>query len=53
MYQSREQFISDVELIVDNCIKYNGKESPLTATAQTIVDNARLALSEVRKQRNF
>ena len=47
-YHNREQFLSDVELILENCIQYNGKESNFSATAQTIVDTARQALDEVR-----
>ena len=39
--------MSDVELILVNCVQYNGKDSGFTATAQTIVDIARKALNEV------
>ena len=39
--------MSDVELILDNCVQYNGKDSTYTATAQTIVDIARQTLNEV------
>lgn len=36
-YHNRKEFLSDVELILENCIAYNGKESPFTLKAEALV----------------
>ena len=36
-YHNRREFLSDVELILENCILYNGKESPYTLKAEALV----------------
>lgn len=36
-YQSREEFLADVNQIVDNCSLYNGEKSSLTAAAQRML----------------
>ncbi|KAK3100550.1 hypothetical protein FSP39_021637 [Pinctada imbricata] len=37
-YQSREQFLIDINQIVENCKMYNGPKSALTLTAQQMMD---------------
>lgn len=34
LYTSRQQFYDDIQLIVDNCIQYNGAKSPVGALAK-------------------
>ena len=46
-YHNREQFLEDVELLVQNSIKYNGKDSAYTETAHKILQVAKDALAEV------
>lgn len=36
-YHNRKEFLSDVELILENCTAYNGKESPYTLKAEALV----------------
>ncbi|XP_043913192.1 transcription initiation factor TFIID subunit 1 [Protopterus annectens] len=45
-YQNRESFLGDVDLILNNSIKYNGPESVYTKTAQEIVNVCHQTLSE-------
>uniref|UniRef100_A0A668AKN9 Transcription initiation factor TFIID subunit n=1 Tax=Myripristis murdjan TaxID=586833 RepID=A0A668AKN9_9TELE len=45
-YQNREAFLSDVILIHNNSIKYNGPDSPYTKTALEIVNVCKQTLSE-------
>uniref|UniRef100_A0A4W3HW82 Transcription initiation factor TFIID subunit n=1 Tax=Callorhinchus milii TaxID=7868 RepID=A0A4W3HW82_CALMI len=45
-YQNREAFLQDVELILNNSIKYNGTDSPYSKTAQEIVSVCHHTLSE-------
>ncbi|XP_064636542.1 transcription initiation factor TFIID subunit 1-like isoform X2 [Lineus longissimus] len=40
-YHDREQFLGDVELIYTNSIKYNGQESPFTASAKAMLHTCR------------
>ena len=47
MYHNREQFLEDVELLVVNSEKYNGKDSNFTGTARRILQVAADALTEV------
>lgn len=45
-YHSRKEFLDDVEKILNNCILYNGKESPFTQKAEALVKAARQTLEE-------
>ncbi|KAL1130727.1 hypothetical protein AAG570_011968 [Ranatra chinensis] len=45
-YHSRREFIADIELILNNCILYNGKESPFTQKAEALVRAAKQTLEE-------
>ncbi|PAA82498.1 hypothetical protein BOX15_Mlig009081g3 [Macrostomum lignano] len=44
-YRNRDEFLSDVQLILDNCIAYNRDSSSLTAIARKIVEAGREALA--------
>lgn len=46
-YHSRKDFLDDVEKILGNCILYNGKESPFTQKAESLVRVAKQTLEEV------
>ncbi|KAF0298206.1 Transcription initiation factor TFIID subunit 1 [Amphibalanus amphitrite] len=37
-YHSSREFVADFELLLENCITYNGKESSFTEKAQALVD---------------
>jgi len=45
-YRTREEFLADVDLIVNNCILYNREISPLTATARKMATACRECLKE-------
>lgn len=45
-YHSVKDFLDHVKLIVENCTKYNGKESPLTKIAHNILDSCKKELKE-------
>lgn len=45
-YQSREEFLSDVNQIVENSILYNGEQSQLTTSARKMLDLCIERLSE-------
>uniref|UniRef100_T1HCU3 Transcription initiation factor TFIID subunit 1 n=2 Tax=Rhodnius prolixus TaxID=13249 RepID=T1HCU3_RHOPR len=45
-YHSRKDFLDDVEKILGNCILYNGKESPFTQKAESLVRVAKQTLEE-------
>lgn len=45
-YKSREDFMLDVNLIVENSGRYNGPKSTLTMTAQTMLDHCVRRLAE-------
>ncbi|KAJ8919713.1 hypothetical protein NQ315_006241 [Exocentrus adspersus] len=36
-YHSRHEFLADIEQILENCVLYNGKDSPFTEKAQQLV----------------
>lgn len=40
--------MSDVEKILENCVLYNGKESPFTQKAEALVKACQEMLDEVR-----
>jgi hypothetical protein len=46
-YQTREQFLGDVDLIYQNCEKYNGPGSNYTKTALKMSELCRERLQEV------
>lgn len=46
-YHSRHEFLVDIEQILENCVLYNGKESPFTEKAETLVKACKLTLDEV------
>lgn len=46
-YHTRNEFISDIELIANNCEQYNGNESNFTKQARLMVDFTKQALDEV------
>ncbi|XP_039293213.1 transcription initiation factor TFIID subunit 1 [Nilaparvata lugens] len=45
-YHNRHEFLADVELILENCTIYNGKDSPFTEKAETLVKTAHATLEE-------
>ncbi|XP_031356543.1 transcription initiation factor TFIID subunit 1 isoform X2 [Photinus pyralis] len=45
-YHSRHEFLVDVQQILENCILYNGKDSPFTQKAEAIVLVCRATLDE-------
>lgn len=49
-YHSREEFISDVELIYTNSKRYNGPDSAYTATALKIAELAKQCMTENEDQ---
>lgn len=46
-YHSRHEFLGDIQQILENCILYNGKDSPFTLKAEQVVKMCRLTLDEV------
>lgn len=46
-YHSRHEFLVDIEQILENCVLYNGKESPFTEKAETLVKACKATLDEV------
>ncbi|XP_038063067.1 transcription initiation factor TFIID subunit 1-like [Patiria miniata] len=45
MYNSRDQFLEHVELMVKNCAAYNGEESSLTRIAHRVLEVCKVELS--------
>ncbi|CAG9761722.1 unnamed protein product [Ceutorhynchus assimilis] len=45
-YYNRHDFQADVEQILENCILYNGKDSPFTEKAELLVQTCKAALDE-------
>ncbi|XP_066256544.1 transcription initiation factor TFIID subunit 1 [Euwallacea similis] len=45
-YHNRHDFLVDVEQILQNCILYNGKDSPFTEKAELLVQTCKAALDE-------
>nr|XP_018902266.1 PREDICTED: transcription initiation factor TFIID subunit 1-like [Bemisia tabaci] len=43
-YHSRQEFLHDIELILENCILYNGKDSSFTQQAEQLVSITKEAL---------
>lgn len=52
-YHSRADFISDVELIANNCEQYNGVDSNFTKQAKLMVDFTSSTLSEVNQYNQY
>lgn len=48
-YHNRYEFLKDIELILENCILYNGPESPFTAKAQAVYTVCKNTLIQVIK----
>nr|CDS28243.1 transcription initiation factor TFIID subunit 1 [Hymenolepis microstoma] len=48
-YKNREEFMKDAELILSNCIQYNGQASNLTSIATNMLAAARNKLEEQRE----
>lgn len=46
-YHNRHEFLVDVQQILENCILYNGKDSPFTQKAEQLVKIAKDTLEEV------
>lgn len=49
-YHSRHEFLADIEQILENCILYNGKDSPFTEKAEQLVTACKETLDKVRKR---
>ncbi|KAJ8935568.1 hypothetical protein NQ318_001562 [Aromia moschata] len=45
-YHSRHEFLVDIEQILQNCILYNGKDSPFTEKAEQLVKACKATLDE-------
>ncbi|KAJ6220107.1 hypothetical protein RDWZM_005919 [Blomia tropicalis] len=52
MYKSREQFLKDVELLLENSVKFNGEDSTFTKKAEEIVMVAKNSLAPLELQLN-
>lgn len=46
-YHSRHEFLADIEQILENCILYNGKDSPFTEKAEQLVMACKETLDKV------
>lgn len=46
-YHSRQEFLADVERILQNCVTYNGKDSTFTEKAEALYKAAQETLDEV------
>lgn len=46
-YHSRDEFLRDVQLLVDNCRAYNGPTSQFTKQAETILKLTQESLEQV------
>jgi transcription initiation factor TFIID subunit 1 len=46
-YHSRAEFLADIQLIADNCERFNGSESEFTKKAKDLVEITRSSLEEV------
>lgn len=46
-YHSRHEFLIDIQQILENCILYNGKDSPFTLKAEQLVKVCKATLQEV------
>lgn len=46
-YHSRQEFLTDVERILQNCVLYNGKDSSYTQKAEALFKAAQETLEEV------
>ncbi|XP_063980218.1 transcription initiation factor TFIID subunit 1 [Diachasmimorpha longicaudata] len=45
-YHSRQEFVRDVEQILENCVQYNGKDSTFTRNAEVLVKICKETLDE-------
>lgn len=46
-YHSRREFMADIQQIYENCVLYNGKDSPFSQKAEQVVKVAKATLDEV------
>jgi transcription initiation factor TFIID subunit 1 len=48
-YHSCQEFLTDIELIYNNCVLYNGADSPFTLKAEQLLNTSKSLLDEVNK----
>lgn len=48
-YHNRKEFLSDISLILENSVAYNGEDSDFTQQAKKLVKAASESLEEVNK----
>lgn len=48
-FRSRDEFFVQLDLILANCIEFNGTESPLTEIARKMLDAAKSSLDQNRE----
>jgi len=48
-YHSCQEFLTDIELIYNNCVLYNGADSPFTLKAEQLLNTSKILLDEVNK----
>lgn len=48
-YHSCQEFLTDIELIYNNCVLYNGVSSPFTVQAEGLLNTSKILLGEVTK----
>lgn len=48
-YHSCQEFLTDIELIYNNCVLYNGVDSPFTLKAEQLLNTSKSLLDEVNK----
>lgn len=46
-YHNRKAFLADINLILENCVAYNGEDSDFTQQARKIISVASESLEEV------
>lgn len=46
-YHNRKEFLADVNLILENCVAYNGEDSDFTQQARKLVSVATESFEEV------
>lgn len=47
-YHSCQEFLTDIELIYNNCVLYNGVDSPFTLKAECLLTTSKSLLGEVK-----
>jgi len=46
-YHNCQEFLTDIELIYNNCVLYNGVDSPFTMKAEGLLNTSKALLAEV------